>query len=71
MTRKADGPEDGMVNFDGPGGKSEPLPGQDPRPSSRSPDRLAEQRRWVARHGHIDPQVDLLIATRILEQGDL
>lgn len=71
MTRKADGPEDGMVEFDGPGGKSQPMPGQEPQSDLLSPDRLAEQRLWVARHGHIDPEIDLLVATRILEQGDL
>lgn len=60
-----------MVNFDGPDGKSQPMPGREPQPPSLSPDRLAEQRLWVARHGHNDPQIDLLVATRILEQGDL
>ena len=71
MTRKADGAEDGMVEFDGPGGKSQPMPGQEPQTLLLSPERLAEQRLWVARQGHIDPEIDLLVATRILEQGDL
>lgn len=71
MTRKADGPEDGMVEFDGPGGKSQPMPGREPQSYLLSPDRLAEERLWVARHGHTDPEIDLLVATRILEQGDL
>ena len=71
MTRQAGGPEDGMMNPDEPGGKRPPMPGQEQQPRSLSPERLAEQRLWVARHGHIDPQIDLLVATRILEQGDL
>jgi hypothetical protein len=71
VTQKADGPEDGMVNFDGPGRESQPMPGQEPQPSSLSPDRLAELRLWVARYGYNDPQIDRLVATRILEQGDL
>jgi hypothetical protein len=60
-----------MGKFDGPDGKRQPMPGQEPQTFLRSPDRLAEQRLWVARHGHIDPEIDLLVATRILEQGDL
>lgn len=71
MNQKVDGPEDGMVNFDGPGGKSQPMPPLEPQPASLSPDRLTELQLWVARHGHKDPQIDLLVASRILEQGDL
>jgi hypothetical protein len=71
VKQKADGSEDGMVNCDGPGGKGQPMPGQEPQSFLLSPDRLAELRLWVARHGHIDPEIDLLVATRILEQGDL
>jgi hypothetical protein len=35
------------------------------------PERLAELRHWIAKGRHADADTDLLIATRILEQGDL
>jgi hypothetical protein len=68
MTSKS---EDGQVNPCGhPGsdeqGKTAPVP-----PSGLTPERLAELRSWIATREYANPQTDLLIATRILEQGDL
>jgi hypothetical protein len=72
VTQRAHGLEDGLVNFDGPTGKKiQPMPASESQHSSLSPDALAELRLWVARHEHIDPQIDHLVASRILGQGDL
>jgi hypothetical protein len=72
VTQRAHGLEDGKVNFDGPTGfDGQPMPASESQPSSLSPNRLAELRMWVARHEHIDPQIDHLVASRILERGDL
>lgn len=61
-----------MVNTGGPldsGGQERGEPAG--APDGLTPERLAELRCWVAGREYMDPQTELLIAKRILEQGDL
>lgn len=61
-----------MMHFEGPNrDNGQPMPDPESQSSSLSPDRLAELRMWVGRQEHIDVQIDHLVASRILEQGDL
>ena len=72
MKQQVDGVEDGMSNLDGPQRAAEqPAPDSESRSPSLSPERLTTLRSWVASRGYTDPQTDLLVASRILEQGDL
>lgn len=70
MNSKAEGPEDEVVN---PGEQAGPDQGKivPVTPSGLTPERLAELRSWIAGRRYANPQIDLLIATRILEQDDL
>lgn len=59
-----------MVNPRGSQGRDQPSDPMAPS-SGLSPEQLAELRSWIASGGYKDPQTQLLIAKRILEQGDL
>lgn len=72
MMQQMDGVEDEMSNPDEPRrAAGQPKADAESRTPSLSPERLTELRTWVASRRYTDPQTDQIVASGILEQGDL